>query len=595
MPLAVADCAPDEAARWDGSCEPVGVQDCGEGFASDDVGGCVAVVPDGDCPAGQMKILGQTACVDVASCSGKWGAAPVDAQTVYVDASYAGGSSDGSETNPWTGLQQAIDAAPSGATLAIAAGDYTWVQITKPLELWGACPTEVRIHGGYTTSDAVAVFVAAADVGLHDLAITDSTFGVVVTAPNLTLEGLMVHDLASYGLWVDGDYAPGSSATVRHSAFVRTTGTGVAAFNATVTVEESYFSDTQTYDDGESGRAIATRPGTEYASVAIDGVVAEKSHVTGVLLRGTEGTIDRLYVADTLGRDDGSRGEGVMVDDYPPGETDNFPSELTIDHLVVERARANGLKVEDATVVASAVTVRDVVRDPVQSVTNGQGLNVLAWTDPTTLTLAGALIERTVASGVFVASSGTSHGGDAPAVAELEGVVVRDIAPREDGLFGFGIYAQGALDLSAQSQLTVSDALVENTVTGAISTIETNATITNSHLRTVAAAEATGDFGGEFGDGLLLQRYFVGAPPVAVAVDGIVIEDAARAGLANFAVDVTLTNLLSSCNLIHLNGENNYEGLPYSFEVQGTNRCGCEETVDCKVLSSGLEPPPLIE
>ncbi|MEQ9325534.1 MAG: hypothetical protein RIF41_40590, partial [Polyangiaceae bacterium] len=279
------DCAPDEVARWDGGCTPAGAQGCADGFESDGEGGCVAVVPKGECPLGQMKILGEARCVDVAPCTGRWGAAPVDAQTVFVDASFLGGTSDGSEGAPFTVLADAVAATPVGGTIAIAAGDYDRVEINAPLDLWGACPAEVRIHGGMTAADSVAVFVAASSVGVHDLTITDSRFGVVAVAPNLTLERVVIHDLSSYGLWVDGDFAPGASATVRRSSFVRTTSNAMAAFDASILVEDVHVDDTRTNDIGESGRGLATRPGLSHAEVAVDGLVVERSRIAGVFLR----------------------------------------------------------------------------------------------------------------------------------------------------------------------------------------------------------------------------------------------------------------------------------------------------------------------
>ena len=117
----------------------------------------------------------------------------------------------------------------------------------------------------------------------------------------------------------------------------------------------------------------------------------------------------------------------------------------------------------------------------------------------------------------------------------------------------------------------------------------------DSHIRGIVTAEGTGTFIGEFGDGVVLQRYFVGAPPLVANVEGLVVEDVARAGLASFGADVALSNLLSSCNPIHLNGEPNFEGLPYSYAVSGENACGCEVLEECKVLSSGISPPPVLD
>ncbi|MEQ9324209.1 MAG: hypothetical protein RIF41_33915, partial [Polyangiaceae bacterium] len=203
--------------------------------------------------------------------------------------------------------------------------------------------------------------------------------------------------------------------------------------------------------------------------------------------------------------------------------------------------------------------------------------------------------ERAVAAGVFVASAGDELGGQGRAVAELSHLVVRDIAPRDDGLYGFGVYAQGAADLVTQSEVTVRAILIEEVFTAGLLALEAEANVLDSQVRAIATAESSREFGGEFGDGVVLQRYFVGAPPLAALIDGLVVEGVARAGVASFGADVALSNLLSSCNPIHLNGEANFEGLPYGYTVSGDNACGCGVLEECKVLSSGISPPPLLD
>lgn len=66
--------------------------------------------------------------------------------TVYVDDAYAGGANDGSESRPWTTIQQAIDAAADGAVIAIAEGSYVAdVEIdNKRVRLWGRCRRAAR-------------------------------------------------------------------------------------------------------------------------------------------------------------------------------------------------------------------------------------------------------------------------------------------------------------------------------------------------------------------------------------------------------------------------------------------------------------------
>jgi hypothetical protein len=590
-PLAVAECEPNEAAQPDGSCIPVGVKDCGAGFAADGLGGCAAVVPEADCPLGQMKVLGETGCVEVHACSGRWGSAPIDASTVFVDATYAGNDSDGTQAKPLTSLQQAVDLAPAGGLVAVAAGDYSSLQAAKPVVVWGACPTEVTIQGGFTSVDPVAVFASAPGVELHAVSLSDSLYGLVVVAPDVLAEDVVIHDLDFYGVFVDGDFAPGAYATIRHSAVVRATGTGVAAFNAGVTLEDVYIADTLANPDDSGGRAVALRPGTVHAEIDADGLVVERSKVAGLLLRGVNGVLDRVYVADTLGLGDGSLGSAVSITGNASAGTGIFPSEVAIDHLLVERARRSGLSFEDTLATASDVTIRDIEIDPVETVTNGQALNVIAWTAPTSLSLSHGLIERSVASGVFVGSNGALNGGQGVATVDIDGLIVHDVAPRADGEFGFGLYAQVASDGTTQSTLTLRDSLVERVSSAGVVLLDSVGTLNRVHIRDMYATPTNN----EYGDGVMIRRYFVGAPPLSFAATDVVIEHAARAGISNFGADVLVSDALLSCNTIHLNGEANYEGIQFTFTFAGDTRCGCDVEQDCRVLSSGLAPPPLVE
>lgn len=87
-----------------------------------------------------MAIPGESACHPVADCgAGTYGDAPLDADTRFVDISYAGGDSDGSQAKPWTSVQAGVDAAPAGGLVAIAAGTYAEdVAIgDKAVRVWG--------------------------------------------------------------------------------------------------------------------------------------------------------------------------------------------------------------------------------------------------------------------------------------------------------------------------------------------------------------------------------------------------------------------------------------------------------------------------
>src|SRR5262245_22622469 len=147
-------CAPDEQLVGDQCLRPgVPPDACAPGFEPDGASGCRAILPAEPCPRGTMATPGATACTEVAQCTGgKWGAIPVEPSTEYVDGTYAGTDSDGTEAKPWRTIQDAVDAAAPSAIVAVAEGHYPGdvLMVGKPVRLWGKCPALVEISGNGT-------------------------------------------------------------------------------------------------------------------------------------------------------------------------------------------------------------------------------------------------------------------------------------------------------------------------------------------------------------------------------------------------------------------------------------------------------------
>jgi len=126
----------------DGTCQPAGVPPelCAEGFVHDGDAACEPILPADPCPKGLMALPGETACRPVMDCgAGTWGDIPVDGETIYVDGSYLGGDSDGSQQKPWTTISAAVAAAPAGALVAVAAGSYVEGSTFAPARAGARC------------------------------------------------------------------------------------------------------------------------------------------------------------------------------------------------------------------------------------------------------------------------------------------------------------------------------------------------------------------------------------------------------------------------------------------------------------------------
>src|SRR5262249_6424738 len=160
------------------------------------------ILPASDCGKGQLAVPGDASCHDVAPCGqSKWGAAPIEASTVFVDASYAGGASDGSQNAPWTSVQEGVEHATDAAVGANAAGTYVEdVAIAKRVRLWGRCPSEVELDAVMALS-AVFLKSGASGAEVHDLALGGPTIGLLASGvENVVVDRVWIHDAGGRGI-----------------------------------------------------------------------------------------------------------------------------------------------------------------------------------------------------------------------------------------------------------------------------------------------------------------------------------------------------------------------------------------------------------
>jgi hypothetical protein len=85
---------------------------------------------------------------------------------------------------------------------------------------------------------------------------------------------------------------------------------------------------------------------------------------------------------------------------------------------------------------------------------------------------------------------------------------------------------------------------------------------------------------------------------VGVSLGDCELRSNTRVGVSSFGSTVKLRHSMLECNPIHLDGAQAFDMLaqplsvPFAFEDQGGNACGCDGTaVQCTVLSAGLDPP----
>lgn len=247
------------------TCQTVGVPDgkCGTGFESDGNGGCIAIFPASPCAKGTMAIPGESSCDQVSPCgSAPWGDIPVEASTQYVDASFAG-TSDGSASKPWTTVQQAIDAAESGAIVVIADGSYVGSLMVKnkPVRLWGRCPASVE--SGSPSGSAALATVRASGTEIHALAMTGPGDAVAVqAATGVLLDHVWVHDTGYSAVYATGATHPISRAT--DSLIEKeTSGGSVYIVGSSISIARTMMRQSASTPDGlASGPAIVDNNGS---------------------------------------------------------------------------------------------------------------------------------------------------------------------------------------------------------------------------------------------------------------------------------------------------------------------------------------------
>jgi hypothetical protein len=316
------------------ACQPVGSTACPPGFEADPSGwGCRDVLPSAPCTGATIAVLGKTTCQPLGDCAAAF---PPAGATHFVDLA---GPVDATH---FRSVAAALAAAPAGAVIAVAAGEYRETLVAeRPVKLVGRCPQLSRLVGPGIIEAGLLVGSKGVEVdGLafigHQYAL-DLMPGTQVTVSRSLIEG-------SFGTGILIDQVGASLKLV--GSVVRGTlpagapdGMGVLALNAcSVEIVDSVF-------EGNVGAGL-------YVGQA--GAVAK---VSGSVIRDT--------AVDTTGR----FGYGINV---------NHGASLSLTGSALVGNHRSGLIVQDADtlVTVTGSVVRGTRNDT--SVTYSVGVRVLA-------------------------------------------------------------------------------------------------------------------------------------------------------------------------------------------------------------------------
>jgi hypothetical protein len=454
-------CAPGEWQRDDGGCVPAGVpvEDCAQGFVHDGDRGCEPVLPSTVCARGQIAVPGDSSCREVAPCApGTWGDIVTSTDTQHVDAAYVGGNNDGSQSAPWLTIGEAVTAAASGATVAIAAGSYAEdvVVRNKSLLLWGRCPSMVEIAG--VGQEVAAVLLREGSTGstVRGVGITGSGFGLLSTAgTGVLIDRVWIYDTPARGLDAE-DSIGASELTVRDSLIENVTDMGITILGAEVTIERSVVRGTRPANN-QSGRGVNAADGV----VHVNGSVIEGSTELGIgLFNGTVMDINGSVVRDTLEAGSGALGWGISAD---------LGVELSISGSYIRDNVDYGISARGAMVTIDSTVIRGVS----DSTVDNRGVGVRAIDHMGTqsvLDIRTSLVETVTAMGIQVGSSQMF----------AQGVVLRDA-----NQIGWGAYIHQLRDTSALASAVIDGVVSERNRDAGILVFNADATISNTLIRDI--------------------------------------------------------------------------------------------------------------
>ncbi|MEM1416496.1 MAG: hypothetical protein AAGH15_16415 [Myxococcota bacterium] len=436
------------------------------------------------CGAGEFHPPGEPACRPIgAPCGDGPFAALGDLDPAivrYVDAARESG--DGTLAAPFPTLAEALDTAPSGATLMLAAGTYEVDRFwPRGVSMRGRCAalTSLVAEAGVTRAAVIDVAAGTEGFALENVRIGPAPIaGVALRGGGpVTLRGVRIAEVTDRGLHLAAgaaaeaedlaiedtqtpsgtadpeaqglgrglDLSGGSTLRARRVTLDRNRRQAAFAGGAgtTLELEDIAVADTRAREsDGFFGVGLFAFEG---ARLEARRALLVRQRQTGVVARGpsTELDLSDVVIRDTESRAaDGRLGSAVLV----IGE-----ASLNLRRALLERNRHVGIAVEQgASVLLTDLAVRDTRGD---AATGGFGIGI-------NLLLGSAVLERAVVERSRV--NGVAVNGESARL-DATNLVVRGTEGSQDGDEGFGVAVGGG------GRVILRTALVErNRTTGVI-------------------------------------------------------------------------------------------------------------------------------
>jgi hypothetical protein len=280
---------------------------------------------------------------------------------------------DGTEARPYATIAAAIQRAPAGAVIALAAGNYAEALVlTSGLSLFGVCAERTTLASPDRAH--ATLHVVGADTTVHSLTVSGLHTGIEIdSGGGATLDGVVIRGATGRGV------------------HVHDSGTATAS---RVIVRDTQVDPSDPVDAGGYGWVLEHK-----AFSRISAALFERNHVVSLF---GDGFGARFSLTDSLIRDSlvdtstGALGYGCQVQKGARGE---------IMRSVIERSHFAGASVQDG---ASSIRISEsVVRATRSDDFYGFGLGVGAFGGGQ-LTVVRSLLDDNVLSGVGVFGSTSS-------------------------------------------------------------------------------------------------------------------------------------------------------------------------------------------
>lgn len=500
------ECGESEVPLAGGGCERVGLpEECWPGWLPTDDGGCEPILPTEPCADGTMEVIGEAECQPIGDCGdGPWGALVTDADTIFVDGSYAGGKSDGSEARPFTAIGDALAAASAGGQVVVAAGEYEEdLLVDYRVRIEGRCAAMVTLRG--VSSGVPALWIVWGGVEVRGVTVTGPAWGIAVDGDDVLVEDTVVADCELAGLQSERS----DGLTLRRVLATANRNVGLSLLGTAATFEDVVAQDTRARPGAGNGPGIEVGidPYTGRAGdLTLRRGVVQGNERIGIHVHGADATVEEAVVRGTTLEGEGISA-GVSAEDEPAA---GRRASLTLRRSLLASNRDVALSVLNSDAWIEDLVVRDTVIRPSSGGAIGLSIESEEGSgEPARATLCRGLILRSsaVAALAFRGSSVVA-----------EELIVRDTAPTPDGIWGRGVSIQSGADLTLRRSVLGGNAEVALYVNAAAITVED-----------VVARDTAANGAGNFGDGVLVYDEEGGTTRADLA--GLAVEDNVRAGV----------------------------------------------------------------